>query len=193
MKTELNLTELKQACKNCEKCPLHLGRTNSVFGAGAENAQILLVGEGPGQNEDEQGLPFVGRSGQLLDVYLQSIGLSRQSNVYITNIVKCRPPQNRDPLPAEREACLPYLREQFRIMRPAMVICLGRIAAQQLIKPDFAVTKEHGVWFDKNGVLFMGTFHPAALLRNPNNKPLAFDDFAAIREKAHEFGILPPV
>lgn len=184
--------ELKKTCATCEKCPLHLGRTHSVFGYGAEDARIMLVGEGPGQNEDESGLPFVGRSGQLLDIYLHAVGLSREENVYITNIVKCRPPQNRDPLPEERDACIPYLREQFRLLQPKIVICLGRISAQRLIKPDFAVTKEHGVWFDKDGVLFMGTFHPAALLRNPNNKPLAFDDFAAVRAKAREFGILPP-
>ena len=101
-------------------------------------------------------------------------------------MVKCRPPKNRDPLPEERAACLPWLREQFRLLRPKIVVCLGRIAAQQMIRPDFSVTREHGQFFDKDGVLFMGTFHPAALLRNPNNKPVAFEDFVALREKIRE-------
>ena len=144
------------------------------------------MGEGPGQSEDEQGLPFVGRSGQLLDKYLFAIDLDRASNCYIANIVKCRPPHNRDPLPAESEACMPWLREQFRLLRPKIVVCLGRIAAQRMIRADFSVTKEHGTFIEKNGILFMGTFHPAALLRQPQNKPEAFGDFVALRDKIHE-------
>ena len=177
---------LKTDCLACQRCPLHTTRHNVVFGQGVENAEVLFVGEGPGQSEDEQGLPFVGRSGQLLDKYLFAIDLDRASNCYIANIVKCRPPQNRDPLPAESEACMPWLREQFRLLRPKIVVCLGRVAAQRMIRADFSVTKEHGTFIEKNGILFMGTFHPAALLRQPQNKPEAFGDFVALRDKIHE-------
>ena len=151
---------LKTDCLACQRCPLHTTRHNVVFGQGAENAEVLFVGEGPGQSEDEQGLPFVGRSGQLLDKYLFAIDLDRASNCYIANIVKCRPPQNRDPLPAESEACMPWLREQFRLLRPKIVVCLGRVAAQRMIRADFSVTKEHGTFIEKNGILFMGDVPP---------------------------------
>ena len=177
---------LKQECLVCRKCGLCETRTNVVFGMGSPTAEVMFIGEGPGKNEDEQGLPFVGRSGKLLDQYLEAVDLSRETNVFIANIVKCRPPENRDPLPEEWDACLPWLREQFRLIRPKIVVCLGRIAAQRLIRPDFSVTKEHGQFEDKNGVLFMGTLHPAALLRNPSQKPLAFGVFVALREKIEE-------
>lgn len=177
---------LKQECLQCEKCDLHTTRTQVVFGTGNPQAEVLFVGEGPGAREDEQGLPFVGRSGKLLDVYLDTIGLSREKNIFIANIVKCRPPQNRDPLPAEREACLPWLREQFRHIQPKIVVCLGRVAAQVMIRPDFAITKEHGQWTEKNGIWFTATLHPAALLRNPTQKPMAFEDYAALRAKIEE-------
>ena len=178
--------ELKAECLTCQKCGLCEARTNVVFGDGVANAEVLLIGEGPGQNEDEQGLPFVGRSGALLDTYLRAIDLDRTKNIFIANTVKCRPPQNRDPRPEERAACLPWLREQFRLLQPKIVVCLGRIAAQQIIRPDYSVTREHGQFEEKDGVLFMGTFHPAALLRNPNNKPVAFEDFVALRNKIRE-------
>ena len=173
---------LKADCLACTRCELCATRTNVVFGQGVPDAEVLFVGEGPGQSEDEQGLPFVGRSGQLLDKYLFAIDLDREKNCYIANIVKCRPPQNRDPRPEESEACMPWLREQFRLLKPKIVVCLGRIAAQRMIKPDFSVTREHGQFFEKGGILFMGTFHPAALLRQPQNKPAAFADFVALRE-----------
>ena len=123
---------------------------------------------------------------ELLDQYLEAVDLSRDKNVFIGNIVKCRPPENRDPLPEEWDACLPWLREQFKFIRPKIVVCLGRIAAQRLIRPDFSVTKEHGQFEEKNGVLFTATLHPAALLRNPTQKPLAFADYVALREKILE-------
>ena len=123
---------------------------------------------------------------ELLDQYLEAIDLDRDKNIFIANIVKCRPPQNRDPLPEEWEACMPWLREQFRLIRPKIIVCLGRIAAQRMIRPDFSVTKEHGTFIEKGGVLFMGTLHPAALLRNPRQKPTAFEDFVALREKILE-------
>lgn len=177
---------LRQECLACRNCPLCETRTNVVFGMGVPDAEVLFVGEGPGQSEDEQGLPFVGRSGKLLDQYLDAIDLSRHTNIFIGNIVKCRPPQNRDPLPEERAACMPWLQKQFGLIRPKIVVCLGRIAAQQLIRQDLSVTREHGQFFVKDGVWYMATLHPAALLRNPRQKPDAFADFVALREKIGE-------
>ena len=181
-----NWTELETACKACEKCELCQTRTHVVFGMGNPQSDILFIGEGPGENEDLEGLPFVGRSGQLLDKMLAAIDLDRNKNIYIANIVKCRPPKNRDPLPEEQEACIDWLRNQVMIMRPKIIVCLGRIAAMKLIKPDKKITKEHGIFFEKNGVLMMATLHPAALLRNPSNKPAAFEDFLKLRAKIDE-------
>lgn len=181
-----NWQELKDACMDCQNCPLGATRTNLVFGTGKENAEVLFVGEGPGENEDLQGEPFVGRGGKLLDKYLEVIDLSRDKNIYIANMVKCRPPHNRDPKPEEQEECIKWLREQFRLLRPKIIVCLGRISAQKLISPDFKVTKQHGEFFEKGGVLMMGTFHPAALLRNPNQKPAALEDFIKLRDKIEE-------
>lgn len=177
---------LKQDCLQCTKCGLCQTRKNVVFGQGVQNAEVLFVGEGPGASEDEQGLPFVGRSGKLLDVYLDTIGLSRDKNIFIGNIVKCRPPENRDPTQDEQDACIPWLRQQFKLLQPKIVVCLGRVAAKVMINKDFAIMKEHGQWTQKNGVWFTATLHPAALLRNPSQKPLAFDDFAALRQKITE-------
>lgn len=181
-----NWQELKEACMGCQNCPLGATRTNLVFGTGNENAEVLFVGEGPGENEDLQGEPFVGRGGKLLDKYLEAIDLSRDKNIYIANMVKCRPPHNRDPKPEEQEECIKWLREQFRLLRPKIIVCLGRISAQKLISPDFKVTKQHGEFFEKGGVLMMGTFHPAALLRNPSQKPAALEDFIKLRDKIEE-------
>ena len=185
----MTLDELQLKCADCTKCALCEGRTNVVFGVGKKDADIMLIGEGPGENEDLQGMPFVGRSGQLLDKFLAAIDLSRDKNIYIANMVKCRPPKNRDPKPEEQDVCIEWLREQFKIIRPKIVVCVGRISAQRLISPDFRVTKEHGTFIEKNGVLMMGTFHPAAILRNPNNKELAFQDWLALREKIKELNI----
>lgn len=181
--------ELESACRNCTKCGLCEGRTNVVVGMGNPKAKVMFVGEGPGEQEDLQGKPFVGRSGQLLDKMLDAVDLDRNKNIYIGNIVKCRPPKNRDPLPEEQEMCIDWLRDQFTLIRPKIIVCLGRIAAMKLIRPDFHIMKEHGQFFDKNGVLMMATLHPAALLRNPNNKPEAFEDFLKLREKITELGI----
>ncbi|MEZ3421408.1 MAG: uracil-DNA glycosylase [Eubacterium sp.] len=186
---KMTLNELKEKCAGCTKCGLCEGRTNVVFGYGKEDADIMLIGEGPGENEDLQGMPFVGRSGKLLDKFLAAVDLSREKNVYIANMVKCRPPKNRDPKPEEQEICIEWLREQFKVVRPKIIVCVGRISAQKLISPDFRVTKEHGMFIEKNGVLFMGTFHPAAILRNPNNKEAAFGDWLALREKIKELNI----
>lgn len=180
--------ELQKDCLDCRKCQLCETRHNVVFGVGNPEAKVLFVGEGPGEHEDMQGEPFVGRGGQLLDKMLAAVDLDRKSNIYIANIVKCRPPQNRDPLPEEQEACIGWLRNQFAMIRPKIVVCLGRIAAAKLIKPDIKITKEHGTFFQKGETLMMGTLHPAALLRNPQQKPAAFQDFLNLREKIDELG-----
>ena len=178
---------LEAACKNCRKCGLCQDRHHVVFGVGNPQAKIMFVGEGPGENEDLQGEPFVGRGGQLLDKYLAAVDLDRKTNVYIGNIVKCRPPKNRD-LPEEQEACIDWLRNQFILLRPKILVCLGRVAAMRLMKPDIKITKEHGTFLDKNGTLMMATLHPAALLRNPGQKPAAFEDYLKLREKIDELG-----
>ncbi len=175
--------ELKTRCESCRACPLWETRRTVVFGVGNPEAKVMFVGEGPGENEDLQGEPFVGRGGKLLDKYLEAVDLDRKTNIYIANMVKCRPPKNRDPLPAEQDACINWLREQVRVIRPKIIVCLGRIAAQRLISPDFKVTVQHGHFIEKGGILFMGTFHPAALLRNPNNKPDALEDFLKLRDR----------
>lgn len=185
----MTLEELENQCKNCDKCPLCEGRTNVVFGMGNPEAKVMLIGEGPGENEDLQGKPFVGRSGQLLDKFLAAVDLDRNKNVYIANMVKCRPPKNRDPKPEEQDECINWLRQQFKIIRPEIVVCVGRISAQRLIDRNFRVTRQHGEFFDKNGTLFMGTYHPAAILRNPNNKEAAFGDWLKVREKMQELNL----
>lgn len=181
---------LQAQCSACRNCPLGKTRTNLVFGVGSPTAKILFVGEGPGEQEDLQGEPFVGKSGQLLDKYLSLIDLDRTGGkIYIANIVKCRPPHNRDPQPEESEACLPWLRQQVRILRPQIIVCLGRIAAQRLMDPNFRVTREHGQFREKGGIWFMGTFHPAALLRSGAQKKDALADFQALREKMAQLNL----
>ncbi|HIU32459.1 MAG TPA: uracil-DNA glycosylase [Candidatus Caccousia avistercoris] len=183
---------LKKDCLSCEKCQLKNGRTQVVFGTGNRQAKVLFIGEGPGEQEDKQGKPFVGRSGQYLDKMLAAVGLDRNKDLYIANIVKCRPPQNRDPQPEEQEACLPWLRAQTALIRPKIIVCLGRIAAMKLIRPDFKITREHGIFFEKAGVAMMATLHPAALLRNPAAKPGALQDMLALRTKMEELGLAEP-
>ena len=178
--------ELKNQCLKCNKCGLCETRHNVVFGVGNVNAEVMFIGEGPGENEDIQGEPFVGRGGKLLDKMLNAVDLDRNKNIYIAKIVKCRPPKNRDPLPLEKEACIPWLRNQVKLIRPKIIVCLGRIAAMEIIKSDIKITKEHGIFFERNGTLLMGTLHPAALLRNPRNKPEAFEDFLKLRDKIKE-------
>lgn len=184
-----SLKEIETECQSCMRCALHQGRTNLVFGTGSETAKIMFVGEGPGRQEDLTGIPFVGRSGQLLDKYLSIVDLSREKNVYIANIVKCRPENNRDPKPEECEACIDFLRSQVRLIRPTVIVCLGRIAAQRLISPDFRVTKQHGEFIKRGNTYLMGTFHPSALLRNGAQKSLALSDFQKLREKALELDL----
>ncbi len=177
----MTLEQLRTECLQCTRCVLCETRTNVVFGVGNPQADILFVGEGPGKNEDLQGEPFVGQAGQLLDTYLTAVGLMRQ-DVYIANIVKCRPPNNRDPLPDEQDSCIEWLNQQLELISPKIVVCLGRVAAKRLIGNEFKVTVDHGRIYDMGGFQIMGTFHPAALLRNPANKIPTFEDFKKLAE-----------
>lgn len=174
--------KLKADCAGCERCSLSQGRSNLVFGVGNEKAEVMLIGEGPGEQEDIQGIPFVGPAGMLLDTMLEIIGLNRQQ-LYIANIIKCRPPHNRDPLSVEQEACRSWLDRQIALVAPKIIVCLGRIAAMSLIREDFRITREHGQWFDLNGRRIMATYHPSALLRDPAKRPEAFMDLRALRKE----------
>ncbi len=173
---------LETQCRQCRNCPLSETRRNVVFGVGNRQADVLFIGEGPGEQEDLRGEPFVGPAGQLLDVMLSVIDLDR-SRVYIANIVKCRPPQNRDPLNLEQDACIGYLRAQTALIKPKIIVCLGRIAAMRIIDPKFRITKQHGLWFDKAGVQITALYHPSALLRDPSKRPETFVDLKGIQEK----------
>ncbi len=176
---------LREECLRCEKCGLGRTRTNLVFGTGNEKAKLMFVGEGPGEQEDLQGVPFVGRAGKLLDDMLAMFGLSR-ADVYIANIVKCRPPKNRDPLPEESEACYPWLEKQIALIRPRLLVCLGRIAAMRFIDPHYRISREHGQWVERDGMEITAVYHPAALLRDPRRRPEAFDDMKEIARKLRE-------
>lgn len=178
--------QLKETCLSCTKCGLCEGRHNVVFGTGNETADILFVGEGPGEQEDLQGVPFVGPAGKLLDDMLRIIDLDREHNCYIANIVKCRPPRNRDPLETEQDACIGYLRNQVALVKPKIIVCLGRIAAKRLIREDYRITREHGQWVNRNGVWMTAIYHPSALLRDLSKRPETFDDLIAIRQKIRE-------
>ena len=179
---------LEQTCLQCNRCGLCERRTNVVFGVGNETADVMFVGEGPGEQEDLQGEPFVGPAGKLLDDMLSIIDLDRHSNCYIGNIVKCRPPRNRDPLETEQDACIEYLRNQVALIRPKIIVCLGRIAAKRLIDEDYRITRQHGQWVNKNGIWMTAIYHPSALLRDVSKRPETFDDLISIREKIHEVG-----
>ena len=174
--------ELQKVCGDCTKCGLCETRHNVVFGVGNRNADILFVGEGPGEQEDLKGEPFVGPAGKLLDDMLSIIDLDREK-CYIANIVKCRPPRNRDPLETEQDACIDYLRNQVALIKPKIIVCLGRIAATRLIREDFRITREHGTWTERGGIWMTATYHPSALLRDMSKRPEAFDDLMAVREK----------
>ena len=182
---EQSLDTLKNACESCQKCALGATRTKLVFGTGNANAKLLFVGEAPGEQEDLSGIPFVGRAGQLLDKFLYAVDIERK-DVYIANILKCRPPKNRDPLPEEEDACIGYLREQVRLIRPTVIVCLGRIAALRMISPDFKITRDHGRWFQKGNFWMTAVYHPAALLRDPRKKEEMLEDMKQIAQKLSE-------
>ena len=173
---------LEKQCMACTCCGLCRTRTNVVFGVGNREADIMFVGEGPGEQEDLQGVPFVGPAGKLLDDMLSIIDLDRTC-CYIANIVKCRPPRNRDPQEDEQDACFGYLKEQIELVRPKIIVCLGRIAAQRLIRPDFRITREHGNWFQGGQVWLTAIYHPSALLRDLSKRPETFDDLLQIRDR----------
>lgn len=179
---ELTWELLEERVKNCGGCALCQGRGHAVFGEGNRNADILFIGEGPGYEEDRQGRPFVGPAGQLLDRMLAAISLARE-DVYIANIVKCRPPQNRVPMEEEANACLPYLRGQTALIKPKIIVCLGATAAKHIYSPDVRITRERGIWKEKKGVFILPTYHPAALLRDESKKKDAWADMQAIRDK----------
>ena len=181
------LEEIKKDCEQCEKCELCKTRTNIVFGVGNANAKLMFIGEAPGQKEDESGIPFVGAAGKLLDKYLDAVGIARE-DVYIANILKCRPPKNRDPLPAEEDMCIGYLREQVLAIRPKVIVCLGRIAAKKLIDENYRITRQHGTWVKKGDIWMTAIYHPSALLRDVTKRPETFDDLISIREKIREVG-----
>ena len=179
------LAVVRAACESCQRCALGATRTNLVFGTGSPDARLMFVGEAPGEREDATGIPFVGAAGQLLDRYLFAVGIPRD-DVYIANILKCRPPRNRDPLPEEEDACIEHLRAQVRIIRPKLLVCLGRISAQRLIKPDFRITREHGVWFSRGAFEMCAVYHPSALLRDPSKREDMLEDMRSIAEKYRE-------
>ena len=178
----MTLNDIENLIKCCEKCDLCKTRTNIVAGDGNPNAKILFVGEAPGRYEDLQGRTFEGQSGKVLDKLLTNIGLCRK-DIYIANILKCRPPENRDPSPSEQEMCMPYLRAQFKLIKPKMVVCLGRIAAQRIIDQNFKITTQHGTFTLKGDTIFTATYHPSAVLRYPENESIAIDDFNKIKNK----------
>ena len=182
----MDLEMLKKDCLSCRGCALCETRRNVVFGVGKPDAEVMFIGEGPGEQEDKLGEPFVGRAGQLLDDMLEMIDLDR-SKVYIANMVKCRPPKNRDPLNIEQEACAHWLKKQIELVNPRIIVCLGRISALKFIKEDFKITREHGQWFIKDGVMIMAMYHPAALLRDTSKRPETFVDLVKLRQAIRDY------
>lgn len=182
---ETNWEEFESMCLSCRKCPLAETRHNVVIGKGSKTADIMFIGEGPGEQEDIQGIPFVGAAGQLLDKMLLAAGFD-DTDYYVANVVKCRPPKNRDPLEEEQNACMNYLRRQFILIRPKIIVCLGRIAAKAVINPDFKITRERGIWTERKGTYMIATFHPSAVLRDMTKKKPAWEDMKEIRRKLLE-------
>ena len=183
----LDWNALEKTCASCTRCGLCETRHNVVFGVGERTADVMFIGEGPGEQEDLQGEPFVGPAGKLLDDMMAIIDLDR-TNTYIANIVKCRPPRNRDPLETEQDACIDYLRNQVALIQPKIIVCLGRIAAKRLIDFEYRITRQHGEWIQKGGTWMTAIYHPSALLRDVSKRPETFEDLLAIREKIRETG-----
>ena len=182
----LDWKELENTCSSCTRCGLCESRHHVVFGVGLKSADVMFIGEGPGEQEDLKGEPFVGAAGKLLDDMLRIIDLDRTQNCYIANIVKCRPPHNRDPLETEQDACVEYLYNQIALIKPKIIVCLGRIAAMRIIREDYRITREHGQWVEKDGIWMTAIYHPSALLRDVSKRPETFDDLLSIREKIKE-------
>ncbi len=174
--------DLKNFVDHCASCPLAGTRTKSVMGKGNLKSPVMFVAEAPGNNEDKDGIPFTGPSGEILDALLESIGMDRQ-DIYLTNIVKCHPPKNRDPLPQEQEACIPYLKYETLLIKPKIIVCLGRIAAQRIIRPDYRISKEHGTFLYRKSTWLTAVYHPSAILRDPTKLNETKEDFRKIQEK----------
>jgi len=181
----LNWDELTKLCTSCTNCSLGASRTNIVIGRGNRNAPLMLVGEGPGEQEDQQGLPFVGPAGKLLDLLMDAL-MIREEDYYIANIVKCRPPANRIPLEEEAEKCLPYLRNQVALIKPKIIVCLGATAMKYIVSKDARITQIRGKWIERKGYWIMPTFHPAALLRDVSKRVPMWDDFKKVKRKLDE-------
>lgn len=177
-----SLDEIRKECEGCRKCSLAETRTNVVFGVGNPHADVMFIGEAPGEKEDLSGIPFVGAAGKLFDKYLVAVGIPREE-IYIANMLKCRPPKNRDPKPEEQDLCIEYLREQVRAVSPKLIVCLGRIAAMRLIKPDFRITAEHGICFERGAFSVCAVYHPSALLRDPRKKDDMLADMMEIKRR----------
>ncbi len=177
------LSEVEEVVKKCEKCNLCTNRTNAVFGEGNVDAEVMFIGEGPGADEDAEGLPFVGKAGKLMNNAFIGIGINRE-NIYIANIVKCRPPNNRTPLKEEANACLDYLRNQVMIIRPKIIVLLGNTALKNILGEEYGITSTRGKWIDKKGIKYMPTFHPAALLRDESKKIDFWNDLELVKREA---------
>lgn len=184
-----NWEELEKSILNCKKCKLCNNRTNIVFGSGNKNADVMLIGEGPGADEDKQGEPFVGKAGQLMDKAFMGLGIDRQK-LYIANIVKCRPPSNRVPEDDEATACLDYLRNQVILVNPKIIVLMGSTALKNILGKEYGITSARGKWVEKKGIQYMPTWHPAALLRDDNKKIDFWKDFKEVKRKAEELGIV---
>lgn len=180
-----NFEDLKQECNKCQKCKLYKARTNVVVGVGNQNADLMFIGEGPGADEDKMGIPFVGKAGKLMNMAFQALEINRDE-VYIANIVKCRPPNNRNPEPDEVQACLDYLRNQVILVKPKIIILLGNVALKNILGQEYGITSARGKWVEKNGILYMPTFHPAALLRDETKKIFFYRDLKQVLVKLKE-------
>lgn len=176
-----NWDDLKKSIAECKKCRLCTNRTNIVLGEGNINAKIMFIGEGPGADEDKQGLPFVGKAGQLMNKAFQALGINREE-IYIANIVKCRPPSNRVPEEDETQACLNYLRNQVVLIKPEIIVLLGSTALKNILGKEYGITAVRGKWMEKNGIKYMPTWHPAALLRDENKKIEFWQDLKEVKK-----------
>lgn len=177
-----NWEELEKSINNCKKCRLCENRTNIVFGEGQKQAKVMFIGEGPGADEDREGIPFVGKAGQLMNKALEGLGIKREE-LYIANIVKCRPPSNRNPEQDETEACLDYLRNQVILIKPKIIVLLGSIALKNILGNEYSIASARGKWIEKKGIYYMPTWHPTALLRDENKKIEFWNDLKQVREK----------
>lgn len=177
--------EIENYVNNCRRCPLCETRKRAVMGRGSHQAQIMFIAEAPGEKENQAGIPFIGPAGQLFDKLLKGCGLSREE-IYITNILKCHPPYNREPKEEEKEKCFPYLCYETYLLKPRIIVCLGRVAAQRLIDPGFRITRQHGEWIERKGYYLTAIYHPSALLRDPDKLETTKEDFCKIVQKRDE-------